>query len=70
MEIELVSYSDKLKQSVFSFTNAVFYELGKKFEPEGRHAFYNDIENSFIVFFLPDSRDGYCDRYRGIEEIR
>ena len=25
--------------------------LGKQFEPEGRHAFYNDIENSFIVFF-------------------
>ena len=51
MEIELVPYSDKLKQSVFSFTDACFSELGKKFEPEGRHTFYNDIENSFIEFF-------------------
>ncbi len=49
--MEIVHYSDKLKQSVFSFTDACFSELGKKFEPEGRHASYNDIENTFEVFF-------------------
>ena len=50
MEIEIVPYSDKLKQSVFSFTDACFSELGKKFEPEGRHSSYNDIENAFKLF--------------------
>ena len=50
MEIEIVPYSDKLKQSVFSFTDACFSELGKKFEPEGRHSSYNDIENAFKMF--------------------
>ena len=49
--MEIVPYSDKLKQSLFCFTDACFSELGKKFEPEGRHSSYNDIENSFKVFF-------------------
>ena len=32
--MEIVNYSEKLKQNVFSFTDACFSELGKKFEPE------------------------------------
>lgn len=50
MEIKVVSYSEKFKQSLFSFTDACFSELGKKFEPEGRHTYYNDIENTFKEF--------------------
>ena len=49
--IELVNYDDSYKQGVFDFTDKCFEELGKKFEPSGRHSFYNDILNSFVVFF-------------------
>lgn len=49
--IELVSYDESYKQGVFAFTVRCFEELGKKFEPSGRHSFYNDIPNSFEVFF-------------------
>ena len=51
MEICLVLYSDVLKQQVFSFTDACYTELGKRFEPVGRHSFYNDIEDYFEVFY-------------------
>ena len=47
--MEIVHYSEKLKQNVFCFTDACFSELGKKFEPEGRHAFYSNIEKAFEV---------------------
>lgn len=49
--LELVSYEPSLKSRVFEFTDECFTELGKKFEPAGRHGFYNDIENSFDVFY-------------------
>ena len=55
--MEIVHYSKRLKQNVFSFTDACFSELGKKFEPEGRHAFYNNIEKTFEVFFCLTSDD-------------
>ena len=51
MDINLVSYDASYKQRVFDFTDRCFEELGKKFEPEGRHYFYNDIEKSFEAFF-------------------
>ena len=51
MEIKIVPYGTKLKDGVFAFTQKCFEELGKKFEPEGRHGFYNDIGSSFVVFF-------------------
>ncbi len=51
MDVKLVPYDDSLKQRVFDFTDACFTELGKKFEPDGRHYFYNDISGSFEVFF-------------------
>ena len=49
--IELIPYNDSYKQQVFDFTCTCFEELGKKFEPLGRHSFYNDIGNEFEVFF-------------------
>ena len=55
---ELVPYSDMLKQQVFTFTDVCFAELGKRFEPEGRHAFYNDIDSFFEVFYCLTSDDG------------
>ena len=51
MDINLVSYDASYKQRVFDFTGKCFDELGKKFEPCGRHYFYNDIEKSFEAFF-------------------
>lgn len=51
MDLELVSYDASYKQRVFDFTGKCFDELGKKFEPCGRHYFYNDIEKSFEAFF-------------------
>ena len=50
-EISLEPYTNVLRKSVFDFTERCFSELGKRFEPEGRHVFYNDIENEFIVFY-------------------
>ena len=49
--IEFIPYNDSYKQQVFDFTCTCFEELGKKFEPSGRHSFYNDIGNEFEVFF-------------------
>lgn len=49
--MELVQYKEEYKQRVFDFTYRCFEELGKKFEPEGRHYFYNDIEKSFVSFY-------------------
>ena len=51
MEPIIVEYKDEYKQSVFDFTDKCFSELGKTFDPNGRHYFYNDIECSFDVFF-------------------
>lgn len=51
MDINLIFYDASYKQRVFDFTDRCFEELGKKFEPEGRHYFYNDIEKSFESFY-------------------
>lgn len=64
MEVRLVPYSDSLKESLFAFTAGCFEELGKKFEPDGRHGFYNDIENEFDVFYCLDSMSKYEDALR------
>ncbi|MBR5358807.1 MAG: GNAT family N-acetyltransferase [Clostridiales bacterium] len=47
----IVVYTDSLKDSVFEFTDKCFREIGKAFEPDGRHSFYNDIENEFDCFW-------------------
>lgn len=51
MDVKLVSYEEQYKQQVFDFTDRCFTELGKRFEPEGRHHFYNDILKAFEVFY-------------------
>ena len=49
--IQIEPYTNVLRKNVFDFTERCFSELGKRFEPEGRHVFYNDIENEFLVFY-------------------
>lgn len=51
MEERIVAYDDRYKEGVFAFTDRCFRELGKAFEPEGRHSFYNDIGNEFDSFW-------------------
>ena len=51
MDVKLVQYEEKYKQSVFDFTKRCFTELGKRFDPSGKHYFYNDINDSFEVFY-------------------
>ncbi|MBR2524606.1 MAG: GNAT family N-acetyltransferase [Clostridiales bacterium] len=50
MSIDIVNYSDGLKGSLFDFTGRCFEELGKRFEPSGRHSNYNDIPGNFVMF--------------------
>lgn len=49
--MDLIPYSEEYKQRLFDFTGKCFEEIGKKFEPSGRHSFYNDIGSSFDVFY-------------------
>ena len=51
MDIRTVLFEDRYKQQVFDFTGRCFQELGKTFEPSGRHGFYNDIGSSFDTFY-------------------
>ncbi len=51
INIRLVPYETAYKQGVFDFTARCFAELGKTFEPAGRHAYYNDINASFEAFW-------------------
>ena len=55
--IDMIPYDASYKQRVFEFTGRCFEELGKKFEPSGRHAFYNDIENAFEAFYCLIDKD-------------
>ena len=50
MSPDIRPYDSSLKESLFEFTGKCFAELGKAFEPEGRHAFYNDIPEYFDLF--------------------
>ena len=50
MDTKIVEYKTEYKKSVFAFTDKCFNELAKRFEPTGRHYFYNDIEKSFDIF--------------------
>ena len=54
---QIVIYNESLKDEVFVFTDRCFLELGKSFEPDGRHSFYNDIENEFDCFWCVLSED-------------
>ncbi len=55
--MQIIIYNDEYKQKLFEFTDRCFAELGKRFEPEGRHSFYNDIPNEFDVFFCMLEKD-------------
>ena len=55
--IMLVPYNESYKQKVFVFTDKCFEELGKKFEPDGRHDFYNNIGDNFVVFYCLIDQD-------------
>ena len=55
--IVLVPYNESYKQKVFDFTDKCFEELGKKFEPDGRHDFYNNIGDNFVVFYCLIDQD-------------
>lgn len=57
MNIDIVSYDASYKKRVFDFTDRCFAKLGKKFEPDGRHSFYNDIENVFDVFYCATDKE-------------
>lgn len=47
----LVRYDDKMKKEVLEFTESCFRKIGKTFEPEGRHSFYNNIKDEFDMFW-------------------
>ncbi|MBO4494569.1 MAG: GNAT family N-acetyltransferase [Clostridiales bacterium] len=52
MQMERIEiYNASLKDDVFTFTDECFRSVGKEFEPDGRHAFYNDIEKYFDRFW-------------------
>ena len=51
MSIVIVPYDESYKDSLFDFTDSCFKELGKVFEPSGRHSFYGDIDSYFEVFY-------------------
>ena len=48
---EIVIYDESMKESIFEFTDVCFRELGKTFEPGGRHSFYNNIAGEFDCFW-------------------
>ncbi|MCR5599248.1 MAG: GNAT family N-acetyltransferase [Ruminococcus sp.] len=50
-KIELSVYSTNKCGKVHDFLRSVFQEAGKTFEPDGRHAAFNDIERNFIGFW-------------------
>ena len=58
MSLEIVSYEESLKGSLFAFYSECFPGIGKPFEPEGRHEFYNHIPEYFERFWcLADDDD-------------
>jgi len=50
MSLQLVDYNESLKDSLFEFTLGCFADIGKSFEPEGRHYFYQHITEEFELF--------------------
>ena len=50
-------YNASMKEAVFAFTDECFRSVGKAFEPDGRHADYNDIKKHFDRFWCLVSGD-------------
>ena len=51
MNPAIVPYDESLKGSLFAFYAECFPGIGKPFEPEGRHEFYNHIDTHFERFW-------------------
>lgn len=51
MNALIVPYEESLKESLFEFYSECFPGIGKPFEPEGRHSFYNRIPEYFESFW-------------------
>ena len=51
MSLDIVRYEESLKVSLFAFYSECFPGVGKPFEPEGRHEFYNHIPEYFERFW-------------------
>lgn len=51
MSITVVPYEESLKESLFAFYTECFPGIGKPFEPDGRHDFYNHINTHFERFW-------------------
>ena len=51
MSIAITPYNDSLKESLFSFYADCFPKIGKSFNPDGRHDFYNHISEHFESFW-------------------
>lgn len=51
MNPAIVPYDASLKDSLFAFYGECFPGVGKPFEPEGRHEFYNHIDTHFEQFW-------------------
>ena len=51
MSLAICTYSDSLKESLFGFYAECFPKIGKTFEPDGRHEFYNHIPTYFESFW-------------------
>lgn len=49
--IRILPYTEDMKLAMFELTDRVFAQCGKKFEPQGRHGFYNDVVRSFVQFW-------------------
>ena len=53
----IIVYHDDLKSEVFRFTGDCFKELGKSFDPYGRHNFYHEIDSCFERFWCLADED-------------
>ena len=49
--IRILPYTEDMKLAMFELTDRVFAQCGKKFEPQGRHGFYNDVVRNFVQFW-------------------
>lgn len=45
------TYTQDMQPQLFELTQRCFEQCGKRFEPDGRHAFYNDIVQNFVQFW-------------------
>ena len=49
--MSIKTYTEDMKPQLFELTEKCFEQCGKRFEPNGRHAFYCDIVQNFVQFW-------------------